>query len=410
MIRFWRLTERTIDNLGLACTDDGLFLGRTPLIERRGKRFFVREEGEIERLLKRAYQTEPPVKWLMHGLATVAAALNADDQCLARIAAVHLQIPDLPSEAARRGMEAEDVLIKSGDWNPALHPRSGTPPNPGWFAPTDGEIEVAPPVRLAQNEDRSRATDVVPSAVERRAALPPGQRIDELGDFLEWLANAKPEDEKAIRAEIKRYYYDVGDTIGGNALNAALGDVLEPGVTPEIRQEILDGIAPYANADPAEVAQARALAVGGILLFSAKPPTAAVIEAPSEAWKLGWAARGQYFDMLLRDGSLPLGFRTIDNFTNGVATSIKSIDLNAATYRDATRLVSRITKYIADVAEYEGGSFANKKVLSEEITGRAVNLVVPKGSMTEEQRIAIETMRMLARTGKIPVNLIITPL
>jgi hypothetical protein len=62
------------------------------------------------------------------------------------------------------------------------------------------------------------------------------------------------------------------------------------------------------------------------------------------------------------------------------------------------------------VAEYEGGSFANKKVLSEEITGRAVNLVVPKGSMTEEQRIAIETMRMLARTGKIPVNLIITPL
>jgi hypothetical protein len=86
----------------------------------------------------------------------------------------------------------------------------------------------------------------------------------------------------------------------------------------------------------------------------------------------------------------PPGFRTIDNFTNGIATSIKSIDLNAATYRAATRLVSRLTKCTADMAEYEGGSFANKKVLSEEITGRAVNLVVPKGSMTEEQRIAIE--------------------
>jgi hypothetical protein len=35
---------------------------------------------------------------------------------------VHLQILDLPSEAARDGMEAEDVLIKSGDWNPSLHP------------------------------------------------------------------------------------------------------------------------------------------------------------------------------------------------------------------------------------------------------------------------------------------------
>jgi hypothetical protein len=410
MIRYWRLNERTADNLGLACTEDGLFLGRTPLIERRDQRYVVRERSEIERLLKRAYQNAPAADSLISRLATIAAALNADDQCLARIATVHLQIPDLPSEAARAGMEAEDILIKSGDWNPALHPRTGTTPNPGWFAPTDGRSNLAPPVRLAQNEDRSLASDFAPSALENRAALPPGERIDELGDFLEWLANAKPEDEKTIRAEIKRYYYDVGDTVGGDALNAALSDVLEPGITQEARQEILDGITHYADADPSEVAQARALAVGGILLFSGKPPVPAVIEAPSEAWKLGWAARGQYFDALLRDASLPQGFRTIDNFTKGIATSIKSIDLNAATYRNATRLVSRLTKYTTDMAEYEGGSFANKKVLSEEITGRAVNLVVPKGSMTNEQRIAIETVRTLARTGKVRVDLIITEL
>jgi hypothetical protein len=51
---------------------------------------------------------------------------------LARIAAVHLRIPDLPDRAARERMEAEDRLIKyaggsfvvkTGDWNPALHPR-----------------------------------------------------------------------------------------------------------------------------------------------------------------------------------------------------------------------------------------------------------------------------------------------
>jgi hypothetical protein len=248
------LNELTVDNLGLACTEDGLFLGHTPLIERRNSRFTVRERGEIEQLLKRAYQGALPVDRLMPGLATVAAALNADDQCLARIAAVHLQIPDLPSEAARKGIEAEDVLIKSVDWNPALHPRIGTAPNRGWFAQTDGASGVAPPVRLAQNEDRSHATDATSGPAERRAQLPPDERIDELGDFLEWLVNAKPEDEKAITAEIKRYYYDVGDTIGGNALNSALSDVLEPGATPEIRQKILDGIAPYANADPAEVA------------------------------------------------------------------------------------------------------------------------------------------------------------
>jgi hypothetical protein len=152
MIRFWRLNELTVDNLGLACTEDGLFLCHTPLIERRNSCFALRERGEIERLLKRAYQGALPVDRLMPGLATVAAALNADDRCLARIAAVHLQIPDLPSDTARNGMEAEDVLIKSVDWNPALHPRIDTAPNRGWFAPTDGASGVAPLPTIAKTE------------------------------------------------------------------------------------------------------------------------------------------------------------------------------------------------------------------------------------------------------------------
>jgi hypothetical protein len=121
----------------IACTDEGLLLGRTFLIERRGERFVVRARGEIERLLKCAYDGEPPVDRLMSGLARVASALNANDQCLARIAAVHLRMPDLASAAVRDGLAAEDSPIKyardggAANWNPALHPRTGTPPNPG---------------------------------------------------------------------------------------------------------------------------------------------------------------------------------------------------------------------------------------------------------------------------------------
>ena len=82
MNHFWRLGEAGPNNLGLACTDDGLLLGHTSLIERRGDRFIVRERGEIERLLKRGYHGEPLVDRLMSGLAMVASALNANDQCL----------------------------------------------------------------------------------------------------------------------------------------------------------------------------------------------------------------------------------------------------------------------------------------------------------------------------------------
>ena len=95
--RFWRLRESSDDNLGLACTNDGLVLGRTALIERRDNRFIVRERNEIERLLARAYQIGVVVDRLTPGLTTVASALNANDPCLARIAAVHLRVPDLPA-------------------------------------------------------------------------------------------------------------------------------------------------------------------------------------------------------------------------------------------------------------------------------------------------------------------------
>jgi len=141
--RIWRLSETSApNNLGLACTDQGLLLGRTPLIERRGGRFVVRERSDIECLFSLAYGRAATAQRLMPGLATVASALNANDQGLARIAAVHLRIPDLPDRAARDLMEAADVLIKyardesgGSDWNPALHPRARTDPHPAASRP-----------------------------------------------------------------------------------------------------------------------------------------------------------------------------------------------------------------------------------------------------------------------------------
>ena len=234
MHQMWRLSEAVPQNLGLACTDDGLLLGRTSLIERRDGRFVVRARGEIERLLKCAYDGEPPVDRLMSGLARVASALNANDQCLARIAAVHLQMPDLASAAVRDALAAEESLIKyardggAANWNPALHPRTGAPPNPGWFAPTGGASHDAPRVRVAENDDPTRRSDASSGAVDNWVHLPPAKRIDELGDFLEWLANAKPEDEQTIRAEINRYWGSVGDIQAVSTLNYMLSQVLKP--------------------------------------------------------------------------------------------------------------------------------------------------------------------------------------
>ena len=235
MQQMWRLSEAVPQNLVLACTDDGLRLGRTSLIERRDGRFVVRARGEIDRLLKCSYDGEPPVDRLMSGLARVASALNANDQCLARIAAVHLQMPDLASAGVADELAAEDSLIKyardggAANWNPALHPRTGAPPNPGWFATTGGASHDTSTVRLAENNDLTRRSGASPDAVDNWVHLPPAKRIDELGDFLEWLANAKPEDEQTIRAEINRYWGSVGDFHAVGTLNFMLSQVLKPG-------------------------------------------------------------------------------------------------------------------------------------------------------------------------------------
>jgi hypothetical protein len=147
----WRLSEAGEGNLGLACTEEGLVLGRTALVERQAGRFVVREQEDIRRLLSRAYGADIAAAGIMHGLGVVASALNANDQGLARITAVHLRIPDLPDQAARDRLEAEDVLIKYArdggdgcDWNLVLRSRDlgkaspDDPKHPGWPAGTEG--------------------------------------------------------------------------------------------------------------------------------------------------------------------------------------------------------------------------------------------------------------------------------
>jgi hypothetical protein len=447
IFQIWRLSEGGDDNLGLTFTADGVVLGRTLLIEWHDQRFVVREQSEVERLLRRAYESDPPIERIMSGLRTVARALNADDQCLARIAAVHLRIPDLSNAIVRSGMESEDRLIKYArdqdgeiDWDPAKHPRTGTPPNPGWFAPTDGSGgNNSSPTRTAENVDPARRSDALPpGAGNDWLRLPPGDYIDELQDFLEWLGNANPDDEKTIRAGIKHYYYDVGDTIGGDALNRALSEILYPDFDPKLhpeldkesRQAVLNNYADYAKADPAEMG----LIHGGLPAFILPFPGMAVDaldavpeiveETPAiegdaldiktfrgtltlDPWKLRWDARGRYLEKLL-GGKLNPTFPTIDKIADGMATSIKSIDLNGAAYQNPRSLTARLGGYINDLEGFNGGQRGLDVVLETDIRGRVLSLAIPKGSMTAEQRIVIEGIRDWARTLRNPVNIVIT--
>jgi hypothetical protein len=167
----WRLSNAGDGNLGLCCNQDGLFLGRTPLIERGAGGYVLRPQSDLEGLFKRS-SCGTDLDRLLRGLTVVKSALDENNLCLAQIAAVQLRIPDLSGFLARAALEAEDRLIKTergsdglarAGWDPDKHPRAGTPPNPGWFAPTNGPD--------AQGAAHDSETPILPAA-ERSTTNP----------------------------------------------------------------------------------------------------------------------------------------------------------------------------------------------------------------------------------------------
>jgi len=82
-------------------------------------------------------------------------------------------------------------------------------------------------------------------------------------------------------------------------------------------------------------------------------PSGGVLDSGEAIWNLGWAARGQSIEQALgRSPDLHYAYPTKDRFSNGVATSIKSIDLNAPTYQDKGRLTAKLNKLVDEVAAF----------------------------------------------------------
>ncbi len=139
---------------------------------------------------------------------------------------------------------------------------------------------------LAAAHERARADQRPESDSDTQEGwvrLPPADRNDALGGLLEWIANAKPADAPFLRQEIKQTYYDVGDRTGGDALTAALENALEPGVTRQDREDILQTYDHYTYGDPADAGAMRMMFITGSLLLPEAPESDANLIAGPEA-------------------------------------------------------------------------------------------------------------------------------
>jgi len=71
------------------------------------------------------------------------------------------------------------------------------------------------------------------------------------------------------------------------------------------------------------------------------------------------------------------------------------------------RLTYRLNSYFDKISEFDGAEFADNIVALDKITGRVLQLVVPKGSMSDGRRLAIEAARARAKALNRPVDLIV---
>jgi hypothetical protein len=103
----------------------------------------TRPLAELNEALSARYLLPVDVGAKATALELLANAFNHGDCALAAIVAVQIQFPDPPpigkcvenDEERRRAIELYRSGLLKADWDPAKHPRTGAPPNPGRFAP-----------------------------------------------------------------------------------------------------------------------------------------------------------------------------------------------------------------------------------------------------------------------------------
>jgi RHS repeat-associated protein len=128
----------------------------------------------------------------------------------------------------------------------------------------------------------------------------------------------------------------------------------------------------------------------------------------SSVFELAPVARGRLIEWILgtaAGGSLPANFPTIDRFLNGVATSVKSIDLLAKTYQSGSALLSRLTGFVDKLASFSGGRAPDVVVRGEEVMQKVLEVVVPKGA-TQAQLDILEQAAAYAETHAVTFRLI----
>jgi len=102
------------------------------------------------------------------------------------------------------------------------------------------------------------------------------------------------------------------------------------------------------------------------------------VDDTSSVWKLNPFERGLKIEKLL--GANMGNYPVIDKFSNGVATSIKSIDLDAKSYQNLSTLQRTLGSYVDEIAQFQGQKWGEFDLRFTPINKRVLELAVTPGA------------------------------
>jgi filamentous hemagglutinin len=126
-------------------------------------------------------------------------------------------------------------------------------------------------------------------------------------------------------------------------------------------------------------------------------------------WKLPTFLRGVKIEMMIgRSPQLAQNFPVIDRWQNGMATSIKSLDLGAKSYQNIATLTRTVQGYVNTLANWQGARWGGVTVDPTMITTREVLLAVPPGA-SQAQQNALNQLQQWASGLSVNLNIVVVP-
>jgi hypothetical protein len=175
-----------------------------------------------------------------------------------------------------------------------------------------------------------------------------------------------------------------GMDLGAAVQEAAIGVLFDVGLSL-----LMLGVLSFAS----RMVRIRSAAQSIQVLKAARPA--------NSVWSLDPFARGRAIERMIlgRAANITVSnFPVIDDYANGIATSIKSLDLTASSYSSATGLSSRLADYARRLAQFGGSTWGGVTIppLGQTIQSRVLLVAFEQGAPTVQQA---QTLRAFLQTA-----------